>query len=507
VLYLASFFSVCSNAQELDPSQVYTTNNLVGNTGNAWSGCYTNQSGSFWGGTSGGPCPGYDSSTGQIIFSYGQYTLSQTIAINQALANAGTGLQINGYNYSWSVKNSNINGQQPGGFDPITYVDVNLYSNTGSLLVNDRYNYGYHIPSWTTFSGTRNYDTPYSLAALGNIQLAVTAKDSGFWAGYYGPEFMNFNLSLNYKLDPCVGNPLYSPACPGYGAAFVASLSPSTSTSTPTVNYNSSSGYTSVTLTPDSTRTDPTVQNAGGVEMTTTGSISAPDGVPTVSKEAVVAANNQSQTQEREKREVNPMALSIALNTIRRNAEREQNIVRDVLQRNETTALQNRVGQDALVGDLVSRTQEQSQNIALSITVNSALSITTNTSRPNQETAQTRNEDSTGQGLSTFGPMSNLQNIMQPRLPETATKENATSSVNKNVQPNTAAGNVDIASIAQTPAGFETYMNSMRDGQFYAPKEIYKGQRTVDNARAERFLNGKSDVLHQMMIEQQYNLR
>jgi hypothetical protein len=226
-----------------------------------------------------------------------------------------------------------------------------------------------------------------------------------------------------------------------------------------------------------------------------------------VSKEAVVAANNQSQTQEREKREVNPMALSIALNTIRRNAEREQNIVRDVLQRNETTALQNRVGQDALVGDLVSRTQEQSQNIALSITVNSALSITTNTSRPNQETAQTRNEDSTGQGLSTFGPMSNLQNIMQPRLPETATKENATSSVNKNVQPNTAAGNVDIASIAQTPAGFETYMNSMRDGQFYAPKEIYKGQRTVDNARAERFLNGKSDVLHQMMIEQQYNLR
>jgi hypothetical protein len=50
-------------------------------------------------------------------------------------------------------------------------------------------------------------------------------------------------------------------------------------------------------------------------------------------------------------------------------------------------------------------------------------------------------------------------------------------------------------------------MNSMRDGQFYAPKEIYKGQRTVDNARAERFLNGKSDVLHQMMIEQQYNLR
>lgn len=503
---MALCFSGYSKAQELDPSQIYSTGNLVGNTGNAWSGCYTNQSGHFWGGTSGGPCPGYDSSTGQIIFSYSQYTLSQTIAINQALALAGTGLQINGYNYSWNVKNSNINGQQPGNYDPIAYIDVNLYSNTGSLLVNDRYNYGYHIPGWQTFSGTRNYPTPYALSAVGNIQLAVTSKDSGFWAGYYGPEFMSFNLSLNYSLDPCVNNPLYSPTCPGYGAAFVASLSSNT-TSTPTVNYNSSSGYTNVALTPDSTRTDPTVQNAGGVELTTTGTITPPDGVPTVSKEAVASANNQSQTQEREKREVNPMALSTALNTIRRNAEREQTIVRDILQRNETAVLQNRASQDALVGDLVSRTQDQSQSIALSMAVNSALSITSTSNRLSQEQIQTRNEDPSGQGFATFGPLNNLQNNLQPRLPETATKDNATATVNKNVQPNQAAGNVDIASIAQTPAGFELYMNGLRDGQFYAPKEIYKGQRTVDNARAERFLNGKSDVLHQMMIEQQYNLR
>lgn len=505
MLCLAFCFTQYSKAQELDPSQIYSTGNIVGNTNNAWSGCYTNQSGSFWGGYSGGPCPGYDSTSGQIIFSWGQYTLSQTIAINQALANAGTGLQINGYNYSWDVKNSNINGQQPGNYDPTAYIDVNLYSSTGSLLVNDRYNYGYYIPNWTNFSGTRNYLTPYSLSEVGNIQLAVTSKDSGFWAGYYGPEFMNFSLSLNYSLDPCVSNPLYSPTCPGYGAAFLAATQTTTS-SAPTVTYNAASGYTSVALAPDSTRTDPTVQNAGGVELTTTGTITAPDGVPTVSKEAVAAANTQSQTQEREKREVNPLALGIALNTIRRNSEREQNIVRDVLQRSENETLQNRQSQDALVGDLVSRIQEQSQSIALSMTVNSALSLTANSNRTNQETAQTRNEDN-GQSLSTFGPLNNLQNTLQPRLPETTTKENATSSVNKNVQPNTAAGNVDIASIAQTPVGFEAYLSSMRDGQFYAPKEIYKGQRTVDNARAERFLNGKSDVLHQMMIEQQYNLR
>jgi len=471
VLYLASFFSVCSNAQELDPSQVYTTNNLVGNTGNAWSGCYTNQSGSFWGGTSGGPCPGYDSSTGQIIFSYGQYTLSQTIAINQALANAGTGLQINGYNYSWSVKNSNINGEQPGGYDPITYVDVNLYSNTGSLLVNDRYNYGYHIPNWTSFSGTRIYDNPYSLSAVSNIQLAVTSRDSGYWAGHYGPEFNNFNLSLNYSVDPCVSNPLYSPSCSGYGAAFVASLNSNTA-STPTVTYNAASGYTNINLAPDSTRTDPTVQNAGGVELTTSGELSAPDGVPTVTKES-------SKENKKQQQQIISMSNSIALNTIAKNEKREQSIIKNIQEQN---LLQSVIEQQSVVESILREQAVQKRN--------------------DTGTSETVTQPSSS---TQSGPLNSINQSSNPKPADTSTQTTGPT-VNKNVQPNTAAGNMDIAAIAQTPQGFELYMNGMRDGQFYTPKEIYKGQRTVDNARAERFLNGKSDVLHQMMIEQQYNI-
>ena len=505
LLVLLSLHCSVSNAQDLVAGQTYITDNLVGNTGGAWSGCYTNTSGSFWGGTNGGPCPGYDSSSGQIIFSYGQYTLSQTIAINQALVAAGSGLQVNGYSYSWWVKNSNINGQQPGGYDSIAHIDVNLYSNSGSLLVGDRYNYGYYLPDWTVFSGTRTYDNPYSLASVGNLQLSVTAKDSGFWAGYYGPEFNNFNLRLNYSVDPCYNNPLYSPTCSGYGAAYVQAQQ-TNKAGAPVVTYNASTGTSSITLAPDSTRTDPTVQNAGGVELTTTGTITAPDGIPTASREAVSTANNQSQAQEREKRDVNPNALSIALNTVRLNAEREQSIVRDILQKNETATLQTRASQDALVGDLVSKTQEQSQSIALAAAVSSALSITTNSSRQNSDQTATRNEDPSGQGFTTFGPVNNLQSNLQPRLPETTAKESSGSSVNKSTQPNTAAGNVDIASIAQTPAGFELYMTGMIDKPFYSPKEIYRGQKTVDNARAERFLNGASDALHQLMVEKQYSL-
>ena len=419
------------------------------------------------------------------------------------MANAGSGLQVNGYNYSWNVKNSNINGQQPGSFDPIAYVDVNLYSSTGSLLVNDRYNYGYHLPQWTTFSGTRTYASPYDLSALGNIQLSVTGRDSGFWAGYYGAEFNSFNLRLNYSLNPCVQNPLHSPTCPGYGAAYLAANSKNT-TATPTPTYNASSGYTSVALAPDSTRTDPTVTNAGGVELSTTGTITPPDGVPTVSREAVAAGNTQIKE---EKSTTNPAALSIALNTVRRNADREQSIVRDVLRSNEQQSLQIRSSQDTLVNDLVSRTQEQSQAIALSVTVNSALNLTTLSSRPQQQEQQSRTEDSSPAGFSLGGPTNLLQNNLQPRLPDAnASNQPSGPTVNRNAPNNSLAGGVDIASIARSPAGFELYMNGMTDKPFYEPKEIYRGQRNVDNARAERYLNGSSEIRHQMMIEQQYNI-
>jgi hypothetical protein len=44
----------------------------------------------------------------------------------------------------------------------------------------------------------------------------------------------------------------------------------------------------------------------------------------------------------------------------------------------------------------------------------------------------------------------------------------------------------------------------MPDVAFYAPKEIYKNQVNVDNARVLRGLG--SDRLHQEMVNQQYRL-
>ena len=65
-------------------------------------------------------------------------------------------------------------------------------------------------------------------------------------------------------------------------------------------------------------------------------------------------------------------------------------------------------------------------------------------------------------------------------------------------------GGADMDALSKPPAGFNSYLSAqLQDGQFYAPKEIYKNQRNVDNARAFRGLG--SDRLHQQMVDQQYN--
>jgi hypothetical protein len=55
--------------------------------------------------------------------------------------------------------------------------------------------------------------------------------------------------------------------------------------------------------------------------------------------------------------------------------------------------------------------------------------------------------------------------------------------------------------------GFNNYMTlTLTDASFYAPREAYPNQRVVDNARAQRLLQGASDRLHQEMVNSQYRM-
>jgi hypothetical protein len=109
---------------------------------------------------------------------------------------------------------------------------------------------------------------------------------------------------------------------------------------------------------------------------------------------------------------------------------------------------------------------------------------------------------------STAGFMTNrtdpLNEVVESKtaVAPTNTTESA-QTVEASVSDNELAGGVDIGRLATTPVGYSNYTNLvLKDGKMYEPKEIYKNQTPVDNARALRQLS--SDRLHQQMIEQQY---
>lgn len=186
-----------------------TTVNLL-NSGSTTS--WSNTTLGSNGGTSGGPTPAYNTGTDTIIFSYSPQTVRQVIGINTALQ--GTGIQVNGYNYSWQIHNNDNNiGTIVG--------NVALRDIGGNVL--QQYSYDYSAirtsglaENFQLFTGTETFTNPYAAANLSTLTVEFTGNDNKFWAGYYGPRVRAPSLSLNYSVDQCSVNPQSSPTCPGY---------------------------------------------------------------------------------------------------------------------------------------------------------------------------------------------------------------------------------------------------------------------------------------------------
>jgi len=224
---------------------VMQTGDLMGDTSQYWDGCYTLNQG--WGGTSGGSCPTINdqyvgAADGQINFGYVQQTLTNLAAINIALEEAG--VEATGYNYSWSVKNIDAGYKDSGNGrnTPDTfYVEVVIRDTQGNAVFSKTYDYSQYIEQWTTVSGEETFANPFDVNTLSEIELSVTGRDLGYWAGYYGPEFANPSIKLNYRYtgnpaaedttvedtlltSQCIADPLYDPACPGYNDAMMAQI-------------------------------------------------------------------------------------------------------------------------------------------------------------------------------------------------------------------------------------------------------------------------------------------
>ncbi len=571
-LSLAFLSTSYSNSQQVD-----TTGNLTNFTSQANSTTSTWQNA----GTIGEPLtcwasgdPGYCGplprvaawgvGSNVINFSYGLTDLNQTVAIKNALPNSGTGLQVNGFNFSFQAKNGN--GWDNGMTDTLSAY-VNIYNNTNSKVV-ENYNWdlSYNTQGWRTFEYSKTFTNAYSVSNVGNAQYGFVGRDNNYWVGPYGPEIINVNFSLKYSVDPCATNPLYSPSCRGYNDA-MAKLNP-------------------VVVNPETVGPAPPPDEAAppppggppplGSPPPADGPMAGPPpppgapgpgnnpgSPPPANQPPPQGGGSQPRAGEVKTAGDNKTAsdktgpsLGNVISMISSNQARIGNEAKSVVQAAETAAAkdaqQAQQQAETVAGTLTTQsitssmaqsststgstvvTSSQSQmtvvNVASvsqtsvvnvgglrpvtqSVFADPSMSSSSNMSQgqvdmyslqaPTNSSKQPEIEVPQNEGIK-IGGRSALNDAMEQRpiLQGNNAQEQKTESVNRNVQPNELAGRVDIAGMATQPAGYQAYSMMIPDVAFYAPKEIYKNQVNVDNAKVLRQLS--SDKLHQDLVNLQY---
>ncbi len=549
MLFLASLCSHYSNAQVLDPTQEYTTGNIVlptvaGSGTTPWVGGVYQDNLTCWSGGQPGYCgpnaivrPGNN-----INFSYGSTYLYQEQAIASILPNSGTGLKVIGYNFGFTAKNGN--GWDDGRVDQLSalvrFWDTTGNKAAGNLLYGTSYNLNYKF-DWTNFNYSETFASPLSATSIGRVQYGFIGRDNNGWAGPYGPEVNNVSFSLRYSVDQCAVNPLYSTTCPGYAEAYKSyqcSLNPLYDSTCPgyqqayftqqcTINplYDSAcpgyaqaylqqqcsanplynfqcSGYgaamaaqlqqqqkkqepTSTQPTTQQTQTvvvaedptkEPTRVDLGGVETTTTGSIVIPDGIPQVVKESTTAEEKKSAG----------APTSLIMSLLRDQRERENKLALDVAARAEKESR--------------SENANPSDGTGLSL-ANSGIGLQANFS------ANPTGQDESKQENPKLNNANNLSGVDQKQQNISTESEKQTQTTRRKGEPNEMDSATTIAALTQTPVGFDAYLKGqLTDGTMYAPKEIYKNQKVIDNKRVERILNLQSDIRYEEMVNKQYEM-
>jgi len=522
VLCLASLFTSYSNSQTLTPGTESYTENLTNFTSESTPTTSTWQNAGTIGepltcwapGDSGycGPLPmvsAWGEGSNIINFSYQLTDLYQVVNIGAALANAGTGVKVTGFNFSFTAKNGNgwDNGQQ----DYLSAY-VKFYSNSqgqgqGQNNVAESYLYDLNYQfGWTQFNYNETFKNPYDISKLSTAQYGFVGGDSNGWAGPYGPEVSNTSFSLKYSVDPCASNVFYSPSCPGYMDA-IAKLQPEPTQTEPVITTTSSGATVSMSE----------------VQVSPVGATSAqPNSAPVKSS--------------------SPPPLQMVLSMVRAEQKRigavEQSVVTEAVQQAEQAAEQSSSSAEA-IAELAVTQSTNANSRAVTSRIGTASSfvdqdtLTTGAPGPGGVVSNEAEAISAISDFDTNAMMHNLQSMAaraidtnievaasdtikfsghsvlsdaiesKPMLLDSG-PDTQSSTVNRNAAPNEAANGVDIAQMAVQPMGYQAYSVAMPDTQFYAPREIYRNQRTVDNARAQRLLQGASDRLHQTMVDQQY---
>lgn len=550
------------SAQTID-----TTGNLVNNTQTATTVTSTWQNAKFvpelscWAGgdpncSAGQP---YIRPDGTINFSYGYTELYQIVNVSKALPNSGTGLITTGFVFSWRSKNGN--GWDDGRLDQLNAY-VQGYTKSGKWIENFGYNLNF-LHDWTDFTWSQSWSKLRRPDELANVLFGFSGKDNNYWMGPYGPEITNVNFRLQYKPDPCVNNPLYSPDCPKFQetlAKISETYTVDNSTIKPTtIEYVSDINQPTKPAKTDTWQDDENrdsfleeynldrlidtlirlednqqrEQNIATEAATT--AISETDKITqqTLRQAEQVANKSIKQSQEimqsiqqtvadsKQRDSKNEQSLQLfqttqqvqnvfalpnaiqQINILQQPQTADTQLIREqtIEQIKPITSQLNNLQQQVLVQQAATTLGQQQQQQQQQITTNST---TTNQLIPlAQQQAQTPELPLAQQNFLT-NKADPINSILETKLVSSdASDKQSTQQVKSNTPDNSLAGNVTLAQIAVVPGGYAQYLTlALVDASFYPAKEVYRNQRTIDNARALRQLS--SDRLHQQMIDQQW---
>lgn len=519
---------------------------------NIW-GCCTSYSGSN---------PYLDTSTandngqsGQIIWSYGNVAVNYIIGVNAALSSVGAGIQINGYNWSYELRNMNgTSGTGQSGVDSLTATS-RLWNSTytGVLLQQSRTHNT--MMEWTQFSSTLTATNPYALSGVGNLQLEFRSSDSGFWGGYYGPQIRNIQGSLNYSSDPCTANPLYSPTCSGYDQAFLIQQC----TANPL--YNSACpGYAQALLTQQCTAnqlSNPACPGYAQAYLDYQCSLNPLYSSTCIGYQTAITTCNTNPLSYNYCPAYQTAVSGCAANTLYANycpgyqfaynCSVDGLYSRDCPNYSEAYAKKNVLGigttttpatnttilltqantdpvaqaaplvSDPVVNSVVSTkstTANAEANPAAAVKVTATTQTTATATATDSINKETKSESTTSAKTDdkpADKPKTAREQLVEQRR-EAAKKEAVTrgkelaNTMSKaaDMAAQVEVQNVVIQAMGFTP-GFDTYSRAIPDTQFYRPYEAYPGQRNVDTSAGRRLFGG-SDSVHQTMIDSQYNL-
>ena len=519
------------------------TGNIVTNT---WTNGHPVSELTCWKGGDPNCSPGgrpYVTPTG-INFSYTYTELFQARAIADVLPYSGAGIIVTGFQFDWRSKNGNHwdDARQ----DQLSAY-VQMYSKSGKWIEAQSYDLNF-IHNWTDFSWSGTFSKERRGDDLGTILYGFAGKDNNYWVGPYGPEITNVNFQLRYQSDPCVVNPLHSTECPGFMAAITKPIPGVSENIITQVNSNAYSPSVSMAMNSVKLNTQRDIailefivdQPVSTVQNTTTTMI--PNLSITnnsVNKSVNRTDNPQIIEQEQTSIVVNTLSsviiTPVQLPQISKPLQRSEPVAKtDTVTENiplEQVLLPIQINSESQIPiqiglvrtpEIILPTPEQNiitipdgpiSDAASTITLPSIqpfIVVPIAPEQPNVEFVRTPQvemvtvEQSSNiianALLDRTNPLNNILNDIQ--IPQSSPVF-AGPTVKTNTADNDLAGTISIGQIARVPVGFDSYENlAIREIAFYQPREIYRGQRTVDNVRALRSLG--QDVKHQEMVNQQY---